>query len=170
MPFFSAGFDLAAYRNLLMAYHGFHAPLERRLSPFLAELDQPRRAKAPALLRDLHALGLTPAETDTLPECQMLPAVTCEASALGVMYVMEGSTLGGQVLKRVMAERMGVDQASGGAFLDVYGTETGSLWRGFLLFLDRYRASPEEQARTVQAAIDTFASFERWLEAREVLL
>lgn len=170
MPFFSAGFDLAAYRNLLMAYHGFHAPLERRLAAYLPELDQPRRAKAPALVQDLRALGLTSGEVDALPHCQALPEVEHAASALGVMYVLEGSTLGGQVLKRAMAERLAIDHSCGGAFLDVYGAETGSLWRSFLHCLECYPASPEQQASTVQAAIETFACFEQWLEVQEVLL
>ncbi|MBA1204536.1 biliverdin-producing heme oxygenase [Pseudomonas capeferrum] len=170
MPFFSAGFDLPAYRHLLMAYHGFHAPLERQLAAHLPALDHARRAKTPALTQDLRALGLSPGEIDALPCCQALPEVTDEATALGVMYVLEGSTLGGQVLKRALAERLGIDHDSGGAFLDVYGTETGTLWRGFLHFLECYPASPVQQANTVRAAIDTFTCFEQWLEAREVLL
>ena len=170
LPFFSPRFDHPAYRRLIAAYYGFHAPLEQALAGFLPALEPQRRAKAPALVTDLRNLGLTPTQIDALPLCAALPPVTDQAQALGVMYVLEGSTLGGQVLKRAMAERLDIGAGNGGAFLDVYGSETGSLWRGFLQFLEQAPDSPADQARVAQAAIDTFTGFERWLERREVLL
>lgn len=170
LPFFSNGFDHDAYQRLLMAYYGFHAPLEQALASHLAALDQPRRMKTPALQQDLLALGLSRAQVDALPRCQDLPAIHDDASALGVMYVIEGSTLGGQVLKRAMAERLEIDEGNGGAFLDVYGQATGPLWRAFLHYLDAAVPASAAQHAVVKAAVDTFSSFERWLESREVLL
>ncbi|MDH0302150.1 MULTISPECIES: biliverdin-producing heme oxygenase [unclassified Pseudomonas] len=163
LPFFSTGFDLTAYGNLLGAYHGFYAPLDRALSNHQTA----DRSKAPALARDLRALALP---IDTLPQCQVLPTIADEASALGVMYVLEGSTLGGQVLKRAMAERLGIDGDTGAAFLDVYGPLTGAHWRGFLARLTAAPYSERAQTRSVQAAVATFACFEQWLDERRVLL
>ncbi|MGO0629461.1 biliverdin-producing heme oxygenase [Pseudomonas sp. SAR267] len=163
LPFFSPSFDSADYRRLLQAYYGFHFPLEHRLSDYQGR----ERHKAPTLARDLLALGLSEADIGALPLCQALPAIHDEASALGVMYVLEGSTLGGQVLKRAMAERLGIGHDSGAAFLDVYGERTGSYWRSFLERLGRAPAA--EQAATMQAAIDTFTRFEAWLDHRGVL-
>ncbi|MGE8110438.1 biliverdin-producing heme oxygenase [Pseudomonas sp. NPDC086566] len=163
LPFFSPCFDITDYRRLLQAYYGFHAPLEQHLS----EYQGPERHKAATLTRDLLALGLSEADIGALPLCQALPTIHDEASALGVMYVLEGSTLGGQVLKRAMAERLGIGHDSGAAFLDVYGERTGSYWRSFLERLDRAPAA--EQAITVQAAIDTFTRFEAWLGDCDVL-
>ncbi|MFJ3073449.1 MULTISPECIES: biliverdin-producing heme oxygenase [Pseudomonas] len=165
LPFFDAGFDTAAYSRLMQAYYGFHAPLEARLGAY----QEPLRAKTPALALDLQALALSASDIDTLPLCQALPVVRDEASALGVMYVLEGSTLGGQVLKRAMAERLGLGPSSGAGFLDVYGALTGRYWRDFLERLDRAPSAPAAQAATVQAAIDTFACFEHWLGQRNVL-
>ncbi len=127
LPFFSPSFDSADYRRLLQAYYGFHFPLEHCLSDYQGR----ERHKAPTLARDLLALGLSEADVGALPLCQALPAIHDEASALGVMYVLEGSTLGGQVLKRAMAERLGIGHDSGAAFLDVYGERTGEAsWSG----------------------------------------
>ncbi|CAG8871144.1 hypothetical protein PS627_04325 [Pseudomonas fluorescens] len=170
LPFFDERFDHPAYRRLVCAYYGFHAPLEQALAGFLPAIDPQRRLKTPALVTDLQNLGLTPAQIDALPLCRDLPHIADEAQALGVAYVLEGSTLGGQVLKRAMAERLAIGAGNGGAFLDVYGSETGSLWRGFLHYLGTAPDSPADQARVAQAAIDTFTCFERWLESREVLL
>ncbi|BCJ07949.1 biliverdin-producing heme oxygenase [Pseudomonas sp. RtIB026] len=162
LPFFSEGFDRAAYARLLAAYHGFHAPLDTLLAGYQAA----ERNKTPALSRDLSALAI---DVEALPLCHALPRIDDEASALGVMYVLEGSTLGGQLLKRAMAERLGIDADSGGAFLDVYGAQTGARWRSFLARLAGADPEPAAQARTVKAAVETFTCFEQWLEERRVL-
>ncbi|HDS1737038.1 biliverdin-producing heme oxygenase [Pseudomonas sp. BP8] len=165
LPFFHADFDLPAYRRLMQAYYGFHAPLETLLSGYQGS----ERAKTPTLVSDLQALTLTAADIDALPLCQALPVIDNEASALGVMYVIEGSTLGGQVLKRAMAERLGIDADNGGGFLDVYGAMTGQHWRSFLQRLEQAPASAAAQACTVHAAVATFERFEQWLEHSAVL-
>ncbi|PWB35320.1 biliverdin-producing heme oxygenase [Pseudomonas sp. SDI] len=170
LPFFSAQLDRDYYRRLLMAYYGFHAPLEQALAAHVGALDPARRAKTPTLIRDLQALGLAPAQIAALPRCEVIPLIRCEDSALGAMYVIEGATLGGQVLKRAMAERLHIDAGNGGAFLDVYGQATGPLWRSFLGFLASAVTRPQQHEVVVAAAIDTFSSFERWLDAQEVLL
>ncbi|MFB4392856.1 biliverdin-producing heme oxygenase [Pseudomonas sp. LS_1] len=164
LPFFDARFDLHGYRALMQAYYGFHAPLET----LLVGHQESARNKTPALTRDLQALGLSAAQIDALPLCSALPVVADEACALGVMYVLEGSTLGGQVLKRAMAERLGLDANNGGAFLDVYAGATGANWRRFLERLGTAPASSQDAA--VQAAIATFERFEQWLDDRGVLL
>ncbi|MFJ2982017.1 MULTISPECIES: biliverdin-producing heme oxygenase [unclassified Pseudomonas] len=165
LPFFKTDFDIAAYRRLIQAYYGFHAPLETRLG----EYQEARRAKTSALVLDLQALELSAADIDALPLCQALPAISNEASALGVMYVLEGSTLGGQVLKRAMAERLGLGPTLGTGFFDVYGALTGNYWRIFLDRLGQASCAPAAQAATVQAAIETFQCFEHWLGQRKVL-
>jgi len=165
LPFFEAGFDVAAYRRLIQAYYGFHAPLEACLGAY----QEPMRAKTPSLTLDLQALKLSADDIDAQPLCQALPAISNEASALGVMYVLEGSTLGGQVLKRAMAERLGLGPANGTGFFDVYGAHTGTYWRSFLDRLGQASTAPAAQAATVQAAVDTFECFENWLGQRNVL-
>ena len=84
--------DHATYQRIIEAYYGFHAPLQVLINAFHAD---PERQKVPALLKDLRALGLTDAQIATLPQCRDLPQIDSQARLLGVMYVMEGATLGG---------------------------------------------------------------------------
>ncbi|MFP5428734.1 MAG: biliverdin-producing heme oxygenase [Gammaproteobacteria bacterium] len=165
LPFFSADFDRAAYRRLMQAYFGFHAPLESLLGAY----QECERVKTPTLVTDLLALAMTRAQIDTLPLCRALPQISDQASALGVMYVVEGSTLGGQVLKRAMTERLALGADSGAGFLDVYGPLTGARWRSFLERLEQAPSAAKDQTRTVQAAIATFECFEQWLAQQGVL-
>ncbi|MFS2156785.1 biliverdin-producing heme oxygenase [Pseudomonas sp. Pseusp122] len=163
LPFMSANLNEALYRRLIQAYYGFYQPLEQRLEA--ADLLEPERRKAPALLRDLQAMGI---DSHALERCQYLPDVSDPWHLLGVMYVIEGATLGGQVLRRVIGERLGIGADSGGAFLDVYGPATGTLWKAFLKRLWEAETDAQRQ-QVVAGAHSTFLCFQRWLEQAGVL-
>jgi len=170
LPLTHPELDLGTYTRIIQAYYGFHAPLQRQIETFLgAEAFDPERQKTPALLKDLHALGLSTAQINALPLCTSLPTLDSEARLLGIMYVMEGATLGGQVLRRIIADRLAIGADNGGEFLDVYGRDTGRLWKAFLKQLAGFD-HPELNPQVVDAACATFASFEQWLDRAGVLL
>jgi len=157
--------DLPLYRELMSAYYGFYQPLERALAPWgevIPDLEWGRRSKTPYLQADLLALGLKDPQIDALPMCPELPAITNVAQALGVLYVLEGATLGGQVLRNLIEIKIGVGSTNGGAFMNVYGTETSALWRRFLDCLYQLQA-PAERLEAVNVAQSTFVCFEQWL-------
>jgi heme oxygenase len=169
LPLTHPDLDRDAYQRIIQAYYGFHAPLQRQIERFHApRLAQPERQKVPALVKDLRALGLSDAQIDALPMCTDLPPLNGEADLLGVMYVMEGATLGGQVLRRIIADRLAIDADSGGEFLDVYGRDTGRLWKAFLNRLADFD-HPDDNPQVVESACATFALFARWLECNGVL-
>lgn len=173
LPFFSARLNADWYRRLLQAYYGFYAPMEATLyeSRLIPDgFDTVLRVKTPTLLSDLHALGLNDAAIDALPGGCELPTFDTPAACLGALYVLEGATLGGQVLRREMAQRLDLDAGNGGAFLNVYGAETGRRWKDFLDYLDRLPLDACAKERAVIAACSTFSCFEQWLDSQEVLL
>ena len=53
------------------------------------------------------------------------------ASFLGAMYVMEGSTLGGQYIARRAEQTLGLEPGSGNAYFRGYGDQTGAMWKSF---------------------------------------
>jgi heme oxygenase len=170
LPFLHPDFNLPRYTGLLKAYYGFYLPLEQALCalPLPAELAFQERRKSAALAADLRALGLSSAEIDHLPTCQQLPPMQDSASAFGVLYVLEGATLGGQVLLRAVRNQLQLGAENGAAFLDVYGAATGQRWRAFLELLAGV-TQPDLRQRCVQAACATFTLFQAWLDNREVL-
>ncbi|WP_248748597.1 biliverdin-producing heme oxygenase [Pseudomonas sp. MWU15-20650] len=173
LPFFSGCLDADGYRRLLQAYYGFYAPMEKALyeSGLIPDgFDCVLRAKTPTLVNDLHALGLDDNTLNALPRCADLPSFDTPAACLGALYVLEGATLGGQVLRREMALRLAIDADNGGAFLNVYGAETGRRWKDFLDYLDRQPLDTTAKRRAVIAACSTFNGFEQWLDSQEVLL
>ncbi|TDV56665.1 heme oxygenase [Pseudomonas graminis] len=169
LPLTHSRLDLDTYKRIIEAYYGFHLPLQQSMERFLAPQGiDPARQKIPALIKDLRALGLTELQIQALPLCAELPAIGSVAQLLGVMYVMEGATLGGQVLRRIIADKLGVDADSGGEFLDVYGRDTGRLWKAFLKQLAEFD-DPLYNTEVVQSARLTFKSFQTWLERAGVL-
>lgn len=173
LPFFSPQLDYDGYRRLLQAYYGFYKPLEATLTDsglIPAGFDHVLRLKTPTLLGDLHALGLDDQAIAVLPHCSSLPPLDTPAACLGALYVVEGATLGGQILRREMAGRLGLDADNGGAFLNVYGAETGRRWKDFLNYLSHVPLDAHAKLRAVNAARSTFSCFEQWLDSQEVLL
>ena len=170
LPFFSDSLDTGLYTRLLAAYYGFYQAIEDALthSAWIPPgFDLHARLKTPALEQDLQALNINPG---TLAQCPTLPAMNSQGSVLGVLYVLEGATLGGNVLRKRIAEHLGLDAHNGCAFLYVYGEATGRQWKSFLEFLSDVPLDAQGCDEAVNAACSTFSCFERWLERQEVLL
>lgn len=172
LPFFSDFLDTQAFVRLMQAYYGFYLPLENALlrsDAIPADFDLTPRLKAPTLCADLHAMGVSAEALQSLPQCEQLPVIDSSAACLGVLYVLEGATLGGQILRREISTRLGLEADNGAAFLDIYGAATGRRWRDFIEYLGSRPMSAAERAAVVTAAQTTFSCFEHWLESREVL-
>lgn len=173
LPFFSPVLDRDHYQRLLQAYYGFYQPLEKRLQDshkVPADFVLTERLKTSTLHGDLLALGLTEREIADLPRCQSLPVTDSSEACLGVLYVLEGATLGGQILRREIAARLNLDATNGAAFLDIYGDATGRRWREFIDYMANIPLESAARQTVVNAAQTTFACFESWLESTEVLL
>ncbi|KPW31670.1 Bacteriophytochrome heme oxygenase BphO [Pseudomonas coronafaciens pv. atropurpurea] len=173
MPFFSPVLNHALYLRLLQAYYGFYAPLEVALHDsglVPCALSPDERIKTTVLVKDLRALEMSEHQIGQLPHCMQLPVIDSPGACLGVMYVLEGATLGGQVLRREILKRIGLDEQSGAAFLDVYGVQTGPRWKAFLNYLDNVPRDVVFTEAAAVAAHSTFSCFEHWLGGQEVLL
>lgn len=155
--------SLPAYTAMLARFHGFYAPLEDRLAGIggyeSVGLNIAGRRKAHLIRDDLRALGHEAA----LPICSTLPAVATFADALGCLYVLEGSTLGGQFIRREVAARLGLTPDHGCAFFAGYGERTGAMWKAFGTAVTAHAdGHPEDRDAIVAAATDTFTRLDEW--------
>ncbi len=91
-----------------------------------------------------------------------LAAMPDEASFLGAMYVMEGSTLGGQLIARHVGSVLGLSAGEGNAFFLGHGSETGAMWREFCEVL-RTRVAEEDAEAVIGSAQAMFEVFGRWM-------
>ncbi len=165
MPAFDSGLALTSYAQLVGAFYGFYVVLEPRLADAIAahgaDLAIAQRAKVPLLVRDLAALGRSPAQIAALPRCDQVPELKSPSHALGVLYVLEGQTLGGQVISRHLDAQLGIGLTSGAAFFGGYGPATGEMWRRFGGHVDG--AADLDIQAAVEAAVATFDTLTRWL-------
>ncbi|HEX8429996.1 MAG TPA: biliverdin-producing heme oxygenase [Longimicrobium sp.] len=162
LPLMNPELDGATYARVIARFHAFHAALEPRLAAVPGVdglgLDLDARRKIPLLERDLRVLGK--AATEGAPA---IPEVGSVAAALGCMYVLEGSTLGGRVISRHLAT-LGIDPGSGGAYFSGYGERTGEMWRAFSDVIGSFAdENPGSTDEIVAAADATFTLLERWL-------
>jgi heme oxygenase len=155
-------FSVDDYRALLIKFYRFYSSIEPRL-PAAALEDEgfniAPRMKAPRLEQDLTALGHGPA-AKAVPAWAGVPDVSTVARAWGSIYVMEGGTLGGQVITRHLRDNLGISPETGGSFFNSYGSDVGRMWKEFgaaiTAFAERH---PEKEDEIVEAARDTFDSF-----------
>ncbi|CAH2598676.1 bacteriophytochrome heme oxygenase BphO [Rhodovastum atsumiense] len=161
--------DIDDYACCLRAHLGLHEPLEAALARFgdwdAAGIDLPARRRAAALTVDLRALGHDPAQVTRAP-VEALPVLPTFHEALGALYVLEGSTLGGRVIARDLRQRLGPDIAAALAFFDGRGDAAGSAWRGFCAALNAHGAAhPDAARRVVTGAQRSFAAYVSWFSA-----
>jgi heme oxygenase len=166
------GLTLAEYRRTVEQFHGFWRPLEARLEPHRAALrelglDLTERARTPLLAADLRALNSADPGAPAL--CGEVPLVPNAAAALGCMYVIEGASLGGQIISRHLRAKLGITPEGGGRFFHGYGERTGEMWRGFGAAVSSFAPTPDAQGEMVQAAIGTFRTLRRWCEQEQPL-
>ncbi len=168
MPVFSAGFTLAAYQQLLECYEGFYAPVEDKLSALrsrgLAVFDDTRRKHA-LLLLDLERLQADRNHIRPIPRCHDLPALDSVSQGLGCLYVLEGATLGGQIILRHLTETLGVTAEKGGAFFASYGPALGQRWKEFRHAVAADPHAITEADQIVASARETFSCFHDWLQS-----
>ena len=152
--------DAERYRSLLTLMYGYYAAVERQLEFFKDNLpDYNRRRKSEAILNDLQHLGFS---TDAMPVCNDVPVIDSVPSALGAMYVLEGSTLGGKIISRMLLRQVPTLDGSIN-FFQGYSEETMDMWQKFKNHLHT-SVTEHNYNEAHKAAKETFIKFKNWLE------
>jgi heme oxygenase len=151
------------FLRVLQRFFSFHKVWE----PAIATHESLRafhisRHRLPLLRRDLLAMGMPARDIDTLPPCEDARTLAAhEAEAIGSLYVMEGSTLGGQIISRALAQEAWAPPG-GLAFFNPYGDDTGRMWRAFKAFAEQM-ATTRDKDRIIAGAQRTFDLLNRQL-------
>jgi len=160
------------YCRRLEQFFGFYRPLEAALKTRCALPGKhqggatsdlatliPRLKKTAELQRDLHHLGL---ETDNLRLCRHLPPLETRAEVLGCLYVVEGATLGGQMITRHIRAKFDMTPTTGGSFFEGYAGDTGMMWQAMRQLLVSSAIDSQTESAMVVSAIATFACLRAW--------
>lgn len=117
------------HTNYLMLLHSEDKIFKSLSYRFSEKLQLNQRRKLPLIQKDLKSLSLqNMTATYTLE-------IENEHEALGMLYVIEGSTLGGNVIARQLSKTEGFDDITFN-FFGCYQENTGSMWKLFKDVLD----------------------------------
>jgi len=158
--------SLEEYRRLLVKMFSLHTMFETVLSGLdwtNTGLHLDRRRKAHLIRADLESLDKGSVQ-QPLP-CNVIPSVNTLAAGFGCLYVIEGSTLGGQFILRQVRNSLHVGPQSGASFFASYGPDVGSMWRAFGEAARNHCTNELRIREAIAAAINTFEAFEVGLGA-----
>lgn len=164
LPLMHDGLDRAQYVRCLRQMYGVVAAWEDHVTTVAPEWMRATlaaRRRKHLLELDLAWFGV--AEYDDrrpiLPEMKDLP------NLIGAMYVMEGSTLGGQLIARHVESALHLDEGQGDAYFRGHGDQTGPMWKEFCEVL-KIRVSDDDTEAVVASAKEMFAVFGEWMQRR----
>ena len=152
--------------DVLGRMHGFWAAAEAGLDAWADahpadadRVDWSRRHRTALFAADLAALDAEPEDTPDLPD------VPDTDAALGRLYVLEGSSLGGVFVDRHLATLPQLAGAGRLSSFSPYGEQTGAMWHAFRSVTRERVAAGGDADRVVGAARETFGALARWCGA-----
>jgi heme oxygenase len=122
------------------------------------------RPRTCLLARDLVALGLSASELTRIDTKPDVAAMTTTEEALGALYVLQGSAIGGRVIARRLRKvgSLPMPMRFFGGFSDDHET-----WRLCCDALERC-ATAGDVNRLTEAAVSTFRHVAEWLQALRI--
>jgi heme oxygenase len=125
----SPAVSLKEYAQYLSLMQPIVADVEKRIFPMLTDVidDLEIRRKSASIENDLRCLGFQPATTT-----DAVFNAGSKAFALGIMYVVEGSAIGGRFILKNLEKSLGLSESAGASYFAGYGSTTGSVWKRFV--------------------------------------
>jgi heme oxygenase len=150
----SPDMKIGDYCHYLSLMYDVHQSTQDVVFPLLEDIifDLEERAKTNLIQHDLSFLNFNKNETTAVFENQKMSI----PFALGILYVIEGSTLGGRYILKNIETIHGLDQQKGISYFTGYGNKTGSYWKNFLNTLVNYQQKNKCEDEIVEGAVYAF--------------
>ncbi|HEX2533550.1 MAG TPA: biliverdin-producing heme oxygenase [Chitinophagaceae bacterium] len=159
LPIIKNAANQADYAALLQLFYLVFAPMEKGIRAWVNEThfpDRSRRRNAAFLEQDLLQMG---APVPRVTGSSVQPSFH---QALGALYVLEGSTLGGVHIVRMLRSKMTLPEGST-RFWEAYGSERMVMWQRFTTRLDEL--VPGEAGAVISGARAAFQYFQQAINA-----
>jgi heme oxygenase len=159
---------LPHYIRIVEAYSHFYRCVEMRIQQAepAPNFTYESRRKAAWLDADLKHLGnITPEPPPLAQQHWDIGPINGIGALAGVLYAIEGSTLGGQVIGRHLARHLDLHATSGARFFNAYGDETQACWQAFCIWLQTLNEQSDVVAHAQTSARQLFRHLEALLDA-----
>lgn len=168
LALFNQSLSLDDYRDLTMRLYGFYQPLDRAIGRAIsygaactASYDYAERAGY--LAQDLADLGLSAEAIKESPRCSEAFDIVSPASLGGILYVIEGATLGGARIDRAARRLLARDDQAGRRFWSWCRAVGGIRWPMANRYLEDLEAEGNAVSDLRKGAHDTFRLLGDWL-------
>lgn len=150
--------EYALYLSLM---HDVVKNLEEDIYPLLSDVipDLGERKKAQLILNDLNFIKSEKKQNHSPFEATEIKV----PFAMGIMYVVEGSTLGGRFIIKNIQESFGFDEENGASYFGGYGNKTGSYWKKFLNALTDFETQNNAEEEIIAGADYAFRAIHKHL-------
>lgn len=169
---FGGSISAPDYVDLMQRFHGFYAPMEDAiaraalLSPGLLDgFTYVRRT--PLLQQDLTDLGFGREDIARAPMCSQIAKLVTPETLGGVLYVIEGATLGAALIDRAAQKVLHAESTAGRSFWAWSRAHNKERWAATNAYLDHLEQQGHAVAAIVDGAQGTFAALADWLEPPE---
>jgi len=162
----SQDYTLAEYRKLLRRTYGFIAPLDAAMARFTNDSLRLGCERSRHLQSDLLALGDEEGVWGRIPQATLSFDLDSLSARVGVVYVLEGSSLGGQIIRRALLNRFGQHVEHAVSYFDCYPGQHGRVWRDVCA---RLEALPDELdvETSIRSAKHLFQQLAVWLHGED---
>ena len=154
------------YTRLLQLFYGYFGGLEKKIDTAINKTalpDYDERRKTVSIANDLKKLG---AGVPLTAANGQLPEIKSHLQAMGAMYVIEGSTLGGKIISKMIGQKLAVGEDVL-SFFNGYDDNTDHMWTSFKQALNRQAQNHTEADVVIKAANETFLQFKNWIKQHE---
>jgi heme oxygenase len=152
--------DLQEYKKLLCVFYGFIYPYENKIKMTNSDL-LTNREKSPLLRADLATFEQI--NLDELSFCEATTSLNMEAEIYGYIYLMEGATLGGQVITKALKANNKLSPQNSTHYFNDYDQETRRNWGDLSLDLCEKNLANTQKNQVITTAIETFTALFHWL-------
>lgn len=145
------------YCNYLIKLYPFVNGFEEIIYPLLPHhfLNLSQRKKAHFIDEDLKIYDFSGKNSTVFEESFFKETYPDIYSAAGGLYVLEGSTLGGQIIVKHLQKKLAAGFITS-AYFSAYQHKTGSMWKEFLQQLTALPKSDFEEQQIIAGATKTF--------------
>ena len=154
------------YVKLLQFFYSYFSALEDQINNYITIDMLPDyfiRRKTKNIIEDIKNFeGVIPEKAP--PE--KLPDITNHLQAFGALYVIEGSTLGGKVISKMMESKLDFNNKKGLTFFNGYGNDTETMWQSFKYALNKQSLNETDDNEIINTANLTFTKFNMWLNEK----
>ena len=160
------------YVLALKLLYGIVVPFENELQRFVLSLPSGSTllkivaipwTRSHLIERDLVILGSSESEIANLPLFSQLTECSTTEQALAILYLLQGSRLGGKVIASNVKSSLGLDERTGCSYFSSNGSDIGHIWGLYKRYIETYLDIKSEKL-VIESVINNLSIIEEWFK------